>query len=256
MQFGWRVRGLLLLALMATVTMMVLIQKKVSKSHMLEIVTYLEGYEPYPVEEGDPVCLTGVVGAVGRVESIRTLQNDRWKVVMLLDRRYQAQIPTDSVVMLTLPSLGRMPCSFSGERYRELGRLFEIDTTIDGRCPSTDFSHVCTANSTPAIEDHGVLRNSGRWFCGNHDPGVAVFCGSLLFFRPHWWEVVLVPILWLENFLVMDIGVIYIELVFLASLVIAGIAMPSFFIRRKVLARRKQRWVGHGTPTKRDVNDT
>ena len=62
MQFGWRVRGLLLLALMATVTMMVLIQKKVSKSHMLEIVTYLEGYEPYPVEEGDPVCLTGVVG--------------------------------------------------------------------------------------------------------------------------------------------------------------------------------------------------
>src|SRR5262249_1730340 len=133
-QFGWRGRVLLLLALMASVTIIVLIQKKVSKLHMLEIVTYLDGYAPYPVEEGDPVCLTGVVGAVGRVESIRTVEHDRWKVVMLVDKRYQSQIPADSVVMLTMPISGRRaPCSFSEKRYGELGRLFEIDTTIAAR---------------------------------------------------------------------------------------------------------------------------
>ena len=72
----------------------------------IQVTTYLDpNLQRSPVAEGDPVCLTGVVDAIGKIKSVRAPgpSNARgWEVITLLDRRYQPKIPADSEVLLRM----------------------------------------------------------------------------------------------------------------------------------------------------------
>jgi hypothetical protein len=81
----------------------------------VEVITYLEGDQKSPVDEGDPVCLTGVVEAIGKIKRVRSLGR-RWEVAMSLDKRYQPKIPADSVTLLRMSWDNRGRCGFFDAR--------------------------------------------------------------------------------------------------------------------------------------------
>jgi hypothetical protein len=88
----------------------------------IQVITYLEGDQESPVDEGDPVCLTGVVEAIGRIKGVRALGR-RWEVVMFLDKRYQPKIPADSVTLVKASWGNRGRCGFPRSKgATEFGR--------------------------------------------------------------------------------------------------------------------------------------
>jgi hypothetical protein len=97
------------------------------------VITYLDGDPKSPVDEGDPVCLTGAVEAIGRIKSVRALGR-RWEVVMSLDKRYQVKIPADSVTLLRMSWNKGGRCGFSdaqgNTQFGKRMRFLEIDTTV------------------------------------------------------------------------------------------------------------------------------
>jgi len=230
----WQGRTVLSVAVL--VTLLLFFWHLWSRPSTLKVTTYLNsfaqvGVDHRPlVDEGDPVCLNGVVEAIGRVESVRAKKapaTDGWKVVMSLDKPYQSMIPADSVVLLRMGGPDRRYCRASGA---QVGVFLEIDTTVRGRCFDT---LGCNPLKT-ALEDDATLKASYRLFCGEEGVG----CGGVaILFPKTWWQKGLDS---LVEFVVMDIGVIYIELGSAVVTVIAGLALLIIFVRRRLRNRARR----------------
>jgi hypothetical protein len=200
----------------------------------IQVITYLGGDQEPPVDKGDPVCLTGVVEAVGRIKDVRAVGR-RWEVVMSLDKRYQPKIPADSVTLLRLSGDKGGRCGFSdaqgNTQFGNRMRFLEIDTTVHGRCFDRPNCKVSDALITPQT----VLQVSYRLFCGE-EQGRA--CGGITEFLPRpWWRRAIDRAI---DFVVLDIGVIYIELFGAVIIVIAGGTALIILARRSVRARAKR----------------
>jgi hypothetical protein len=196
----------------------------------IQMITYLEGDQESPVDEGDPVCLTGVVDAIGRIKSVRAL-GPRWEVVMSLDKRYQSEIPADSVTLLRMSWDNRGRCGFSGvqgsTQFGRRMRFLEIDTTEHGRC----FDRPDCKVSEAPITEQAVLQASYRLFCGEEGVG----CGGVVELLPRsWWQRAIDRAI---DFVVMDIGVIYVELFGAIMIVMAGVTTLSILARRRTRTR-------------------
>jgi len=176
-------QGIFVLGLAVVVALFILLRfraKMPTPSHSIEVITYFEGDESPPAEEGDVVCQTNpeIVGAVGKVRSVRAVRDSgvtRWEVVMLLDRRYQSQIPADSVVRLTPDPAGYGNCGLSQVQWdAQFGRrshFLEIDTSNCRWLYATP-SLSQEALSKRPIEEHALLRSSRvarAWFCDVFD---------------------------------------------------------------------------------------
>jgi hypothetical protein len=198
----------------------------------IEVITYLEGDQESPVDEGDPVCLTGVAQAIGKIRRVRIVGR-RLEVVMSLDERYRSQIPADSVTLLRMSWDSRERCGFRNlHRPTQFGRrmrFLEIDTTVDGRCFEKPN---CKVSEAP-ITDHAVLQASYRLFCGEE----GALCGGVVEFLPRpWWRRVTDRTI---DFAEMDVGVIYIQLFGAIVVVSAGVIALIIFVRRRTHSRAK-----------------
>lgn len=222
----WRVGVTISLAAVIAVLLATLhLQDAPTTPSSIQVITYLEGSRESPVDKGDPVCLTGVVEAIGRVKRVHTLGR-RWEVVMSLDKRWQPKIPADSVTLLRMSWDDRGRCGFSDAQGRtqfsKRMRFLEIDTSAYGRCFDRPN---CKVSETP-ITGQSVLQASYRLFCGEEGS----FCGSVVEFFPQpWWRrVVDRPI----AFAVMGVGVTYIQLFGAIMIVIVGITTLVVALRR------------------------
>lgn len=220
-------RGIDVLGLVVIAVLIVLRVKgkRAAASPDVRVVTYFEGDQPAPAEEGDLVCVTDVdvAGPIGKVISVRPTQisgMNRWEVVMLLNKRYRPKIPIDAVVRpWPLPYCGTSQESQDTHLGRAL-RSWEIDTT---GCRLVDVAPASPLSEL-RIEERAVLRNSPHardWFCD-----VAVFQP-----RP-WWQKAI-------DFAVIDIGVIYIELIGGVVTIASGVSMLIVFVHRKTGARKR-----------------
>jgi hypothetical protein len=148
---------------------------------------------------------------------------------MALDKRYQPTIPADSVTLLRMDFYGGCQL-FNAQGSTQSGRrmrFLEIDTTAHGRCFERP---QCNLSQAP-IREQAVLQASYRLFCG--EEGVA--CGGVVEFRPRsWWQREIV------DFVVIDIGVIYIECFGAIMIVIAGITTLVVLAVRRTRTRAKQ----------------
>jgi hypothetical protein len=230
----WRVEVAIGLTAMIAVLLVALHLRDAPVSPLsMQVITYLDGDQESPVDEGDPICLTGVVEAIGRIKSVRSL-GSRWEVVMSLDKRYQAKIPTDSVTLLRMSWDKGGRCGFSdaqgSTQFGERMRFLEIDTTVYGRC----FDRLNCRVSEALITPQAVLQASYRLFCGEE----GVTCGGVVEFLPRpWWRRAIDRVI---DFVVMDIGVIYIELFGAIIIVIAGVTVLLILALRRTRARAKR----------------
>lgn len=207
----WRAKVAISLAAATAILLVVLYRHAVVVASTIQVLTYLEDEAPgySPVDEGDSVCLTGVVEPIGKIESLRHLGR-RLEIVMSVDKRYQAKIPADSVTLLTVSWEGPGRCGF-GRRMRFL----EIDTTEYGRCFERK---PCRVSDVP-ITNRAVLQASYRLYCGEEGVG----CGGVVEFVYHpWWRRAIDHAV---DFVEIDIGVIYIELFAAIMAVIVGVTI-------------------------------
>jgi hypothetical protein len=199
----------------------------------IEAITYLEGDQKSPVDEGDPVCLTGVAEAIGKIKRVRTVGR-RLQVVMSLGKRYQPKIPADSVTLLRVSWDNRGRCGFfdaqGSTQFGRRMRFLQIDTSVYGRC----FDKPNCKLSEAPITEHAVLQASYRLFCGEEE---GVSCGGVVEFLPRpWWRRAIDRVV---DFAVMDVGVIYIQLFGAIVIVIAGFVALAVFVRRRMRTRAK-----------------
>jgi|HubBroStandDraft_5_1064220.scaffolds.fasta_scaffold133372_2 hypothetical protein len=174
----------------------------------VEVLTYLGTQAPPGV--GASVCLTGRAGAAGYVSSVRLLPghesgHDLWEVVMELATREASKVSTDSVVYAMIrPEADPICPTFPGP-------FLEI--------------HSATPSFHTPIKNRIVLKSEVTYFA------------EIGYMLPRPWARRAIDSI--TNFVAIDIGVIYIELLGGGVIFIVGVATLVVFARRKALLGRQ-----------------
>jgi hypothetical protein len=177
--------------------------QEIAASERIEIVTHFD--TGFPPGVGAPVCLKGD-GLIGRVKDVRLMlghesTHDLWEVVMDLDARYASKISADSVAYSMATRDGGSNCGSHDRPFVDIGE---------------DSSHL-------PIQSHTVLE------------GRVTYAAEIGYILPKSWTQRTLNSI--THFIVVDIGIVYVELIGGAIILLAAVVLAILIHRRRGLVR-------------------
>lgn len=165
-----------------------------------------------PPGAGVPVCLAGrrdhPIGYVGSVLLMPGHENthDLWEVIMILDREDASRLSASSVAYATMSIKGDNSCGGNADIYLEI-------------------------QPGPKRTD-GIVKN------GTVLQGQVSYMADIGYMEPRSRPREMIE--WIENFIVMDVGVVYAELTGLGIAVVVGVMIAFRFRKRKSMSVRQE----------------
>jgi hypothetical protein len=188
----------------------------------VEISTYFQDDQPYD-RVGDPVCLTGVNEPIGRIKGVQRADSasSRWRVTMLLDKRYLSRTQTNSVVVRRWRGYGTCKVARGSRwdgQFDWRGRFLDIECQPwlpfwERQTPSP-----CDPASAAPLKEHAVLESA------------VDCCGGIVEMVPQvWWERFIHRSI---DFVTMNVG-LRVEIASAPALAVGAAMVLAGLIRRR-----------------------